>query len=115
MSESTEKVFLEGFLTGRFLLDMLTETLPLFESGQLTATPAVLRLCENAAVSVRVLFLLHLRGVWGQMDQQDADSNVEAIRLGLRILSRYTVADEAVYVITEADRSVTTVLLASEY
>jgi hypothetical protein len=62
----------------------------------------------------------HVAGDWGELDQEDKDANDAALTDGSRLLSAYLI-DEAnptkgkVWIITEADRSVTTFLLPSEY
>jgi hypothetical protein len=53
----------------------------------------------------------HLRGDWGEMDDEDKDSNDQAVRNGARVMSAYG----PFYVITEWDRSATTVMLREEY
>ncbi|WP_321899922.1 plasmid related protein [Paraburkholderia heleia] len=59
----------------------------------------------------------HQRGDWGTLDAHDCAANDYAVAQGARILSAYEVgtAQEKVWIITEADRSVTTVLLPGEY
>ena len=86
----------------------------LFQLGSTVATALALSHCENASVDPSVLIMLHSRGIHG-VDIEDHNANRLAIVEGKRILSAYAVDDERVYVITEADRSYTTVLLASEY
>ena len=89
-----------------------------FALGQVVATPGVL-----AAVGSAELFPLlrrHLSGDWGDLDAHDRKMNDDATRNGDRILSAYHVAGLTtervkVYIITEADRSVTTFLLPEEY
>lgn len=59
---------------------------------------------------------IHVGLVKGQMCDEDHAANVHAAENGLRVFSRFEVAaNEFIYVITEADRSVTTILLPSEY
>jgi hypothetical protein len=58
----------------------------------------------------------HLAGDWGDVDRADAAANDEALQLGERILSVYRLRGCAtIWIITEADRSATTILLPSEY
>lgn len=58
----------------------------------------------------------HAKGDWGDLDQDDREQNQRALREGLRLFSRYTDGKgKVVYVITESDRSSTTVLLAEDY
>ena len=57
----------------------------------------------------------HRTGDWGDVPEEDARENEVAVRYGFRVLSSYRVAGERLWVITELDRSVTTLLLPSEY
>lgn len=57
----------------------------------------------------------HVSGDFGDVCAEDAEMNREAVTLGGRILSSYLVGEQKVWVITEADRSLTTVLLPSDY
>jgi len=58
----------------------------------------------------------HLRGDWGDLDQEDRTENELSLKYGFRLLSSYQVTEtEKLWVITEADRSVTTLLLPEEY
>jgi len=57
----------------------------------------------------------HARGDFGDLCSEDFDANLDAIANGERILSAYHCGDHKIYVITEADRSATTLLLAEEY
>jgi hypothetical protein len=63
------------------------------------------------------LFLArHARGDWGELCPADMRANDRALREGDRLLSAYkTSTGERLWVITEADRSATTILLPSEY
>lgn len=87
-----------------------------FELGQIVFTPAAL-----AAVDMGVMLQLigrHAAGDWSQMSAHDRRVNEQAVIHGDRVLSSYTVEPngrpEDVWVITEWDRSVTTVLLPSD-
>jgi len=58
----------------------------------------------------------HVAGDWGDLDARDKALNDAAVKRGGRIFSAYQLTDDIrVWVITEADRSSTTVLLPSEY
>ena len=57
----------------------------------------------------------HKMGEWGDLSKEDIKANQDAIAFDGRVLSAYVIASVRVYVITEWDRSVTTLLLASEY
>jgi hypothetical protein len=57
----------------------------------------------------------HLFGDWGEVCPEDQESNRVALMNGFRLLSSYTVDDTKIWVITEADRSSTTILFPDEY
>jgi hypothetical protein len=57
----------------------------------------------------------HTSGDWGNLCAFDRRQNQIALREGLRVLSSYSVGERSVWIITEADRSVTTILLPEEY
>ena len=85
---------------------------PRFNLGAVYATPGALDLGEDLADYLR----RHHCGDWGELDAEDRQTNEDALMAGSRILSCYvTASGERLYVITEWDRSRTTVLLASEY
>ena len=91
--------------------------------GITSATPAALEAVggrDNAVALMRQ----HEQGDWGCVDREDAATNDEALFSGARILSAYPIdrdtpckgyGENCVWIITEADRSVTTLLLPSEY
>lgn len=95
-----------------------------FELGQLCYTPGAQAALEQYQVSPLDLIARHVNGDWGEVCSDDADANEEALRTGTRLLSSYILsppegsdlfASVKVWVITEADRSVTTLLLPEEY
>lgn len=86
-----------------------------FELGAVCATPAAVAVLEEAGVFFMQLVARHVRGDFGNVCPDDAEANREAIENGSRILSSYPVGNQDVWVITEADRSVTTILLPSDY
>lgn len=88
---------------------------PRFPLGQLVATPAVLAHLNAHAVTPLSLLRRHVTGDWGEVGAEDQAENDRALMHGFRLLSRYTVVGEPVWIITEADRSVTTLLFPSEY
>lgn len=93
---------------------------PRFRLGQLVGTPAALDALLAAGVSPLALIRRHVTGDFGDLDEHDRQANEDAIAHGLRVLSAYTVTSGSgestrIYVITEADRSVTTTLLPREY
>ncbi len=85
----------------------------LFELGRIVATPGVLS--ELTRAEVATCIERHSRGDWGELEKADIRENELSLREGFRILSNYRVRDIKVWVITEADRSSTCILLPSEY
>ena len=92
-------------------------TIPLFSAGQIVATPGALALLEQANKTPLEFVSRHLRGDWGDdLCQDDKTENELSLKQGFRLLSSYKVTEtEKLWIITEADRSVTTLLLPSEY
>lgn len=88
---------------------------PLFKPGQLVAYPGALEVLKQEGVSFLSLMRRHVRGDFGNICAEDWELNTAAIKAGERVLSAYDFAAGKVLVITEWDRSVTTVLLPSEY
>ncbi len=95
---------------------MVTVGQPLFELGRVVATPGALQaLEENKKYGMEYLGR-HLFGDWGDLEQEDKEENELSVRKGFRILSAYKLPDgQKLWIISEADRSVTTLLLPSEY
>jgi hypothetical protein len=87
----------------------------LFPMGQIVATPGAIALLDRVPASGLELILRHVSGDFGVVDEEDRKANCDAIREGTRVLSAYEVLGERLWIITEADRSVTTLLLPSEY
>lgn len=87
----------------------------LFLLGQIVSTPAVLKHFQQNQVSPWFYLERHVTGDFGDLDEEDKAENRLAIREGFRILSSYLIAGEKVWIITEADRSVTTLLFPYEY
>jgi hypothetical protein len=86
---------------------------PKFRYGQIVATAAAAELLSEAQIGE--MLTRHLSGDWGDLDDSDKLMNESALKNGERLLSRYVVNDEPFYVITEWDRSVTTVLRSQDY
>jgi hypothetical protein len=86
-----------------------------FPLGRILATPGALALSEAHAVDLLPLLIRHRSGDWGDVCADDARANREALDTGLRILSAYDTVAGRLWVVTEADRSATTILLLSEY
>ena len=93
-----------------------TERKPLFDLGQLVATPGALAALEKTGQTAMDLLSRHVRGDWGDLPKEDKDENHLSLEKGFRLLSSYrTTAGDKLWVITEADRSHTTLLLPKEY
>jgi hypothetical protein len=88
---------------------------PLFEMGRLVGTPGAIKFCDDNLIPMISLVRRHLRGDWGDLDADDKSANAKALNDGTRIISMYKWPQGKIWIITEADRSVTTVLLPSEY
>ena len=87
-----------------------------FALGRPVATPGALSALEqNGRISLTLLSR-HAKGDWGDLDEDDRRINNLAAKLDERILSAYTLPDGTrIWIITEADRSSTTILLPEEY
>lgn len=87
-------------------------TIPaLFPLGQIVATPGALAL----EVDFVPYLAMHQCGYWGDVCQEDWQENDLSVKEGFRILSAYDTGNGRIWIITEHDRSVTTVLLPDEY
>ncbi|WP_230953233.1 hypothetical protein [Burkholderia stagnalis] len=88
---------------------------PRFRLGRIVATRGVLKHLERHGIQADPYLRRHVCGDWGDVPPEDALANERAVEHGARILSSYEVAGRPVWLITEADRSVTTLLFPSEY
>jgi hypothetical protein len=89
---------------------------PKFSLGRVVATPGALRALEEADHSPFDFIARHQAGDWSELCEEDKRENEFSVRNGFRILSAYrTRNNNKIWVITEADRSVTTLLLPDEY
>ena len=86
-----------------------------FSLGQIVATPGALDALDRHALNAADLLLRHQHGDWGDLTSDDAAQNEYAADNAERVLSSYRVGSERLWIITEGDRSVTTLLLPSEY
>jgi hypothetical protein len=88
----------------------------LFPLGQIVATPGTLEVLEAAHQSPAEFLERHAKGDWGELSADDVAENEFSLKNGFRLLSSYcTAAGQKLWVVTEEDRSLTTVLLADEY
>ena len=87
-----------------------------FPPGAVVATPGALAAFEHTGDKIEVFLRRHVQGDWGDLDEHDRRENEYSLRHDLRLLSAYTLSDQTrIWIITEADRSATTILLPSEY
>ena len=88
-----------------------------FLLGRIVATPGALRALEEAGQTPAEFLDRHVEGDWGDaIDDEDKQENEFSVENGLRILSAYTTrSGQKLWIITEADRSLTTLLLPHEY
>ena len=87
-----------------------------FELGQIVGTPGALEAMQTAGHVPPEFLLRHKNGDWGELPEEDVLENERALQYGSRLFSAYaTRAGEKLWVITEWDRSATTMLLPDEY
>ena len=105
-------------------MDALFVINPVFPTGSIVATRGVYDLaCENIdfARFIQKCLSRHVKADWGDLDDEDKQSNKQALKEGTRLLSAYN--DDrfpkngvaTIWIITEADRSATTILFPDEY
>jgi hypothetical protein len=88
----------------------------LFLLGQVVATPGALALLEEHQMDPFTILNRHLHGDWGDaLPFEDVEANNAALIQGDRLLSSYWLGKAKLWIISEWDRSVTTILLPSEY
>jgi len=92
----------------------LTKVTPKFSLGQIVATPnAFNTIPEN---EIKAALQRHVRGDWGNLDEEDKQANEDALCRGSRLLSSYLTSQNVKFwIITEHDRSATTILLPEDY
>ena len=108
----------------------LMSNAPRFALGQMVATPGALELLEQSGFSALALISRHVHGDWGDCCDEDKATNELSVQKGMRVMSVYRLVDAerlqqtpldkrsslpTVWIITEADRSVTTLLLPEDY
>lgn len=93
-----------------------------FRLGSLAATPSALRALQKRTIPPLMLLMRHAHGDWGDLCADDLAQNELALHTGQRLFSSYRLTspdgtddDLVVWVITEWDRSVTTILLPEDY
>ena len=91
-----------------------TTTCSKFNTGRIYMTPGIQRKLSMASISNALA--RHMAGDWGDLDEEDRKANDDSVRFGGRILSVYVDRHQTrFWIITEADRSSTTLLLPEEY
>jgi hypothetical protein len=94
----------------------MSETAETLSLGQVVVTPGARRALRVAQELFLPYLLRHTRGDWGDVSVEDAAANDAACADGERLLSAYTLRDGTkLWIITEADRSSTCLLLPEEY
>ena len=100
-------------------VEATTNSLPAgkFPLGKLVVTRAVMDWLKehNLVKSIGSILERHHNGDWGEMGEEDCASNEQALKHNLRLMSAYTVKDTKVWIITEWDRSITTILFPDDY
>lgn len=87
-----------------------------FPLGRLFLTPGAENALRESCACLTDLLTRHSYGDWGEMNAEDRKANESALQDGLRLLSSYRLPNgQALWLITEADRSATTALLPDEY
>ncbi|MFQ5853524.1 MAG: hypothetical protein ACE5JU_23445, partial [Candidatus Binatia bacterium] len=87
-----------------------------FPLGRIVATPGALRALQEAEQDPLEFLLRHQAGDWGELCEQDKRENDFSLKNGYRLLSAYsTRTNTKIWIITEKDRSATTLLLPGEY
>ena len=88
----------------------------LFPLGQIVATPGALDALQQAGHTAQEFLARHSAGDWGELSAEDRQENTFAVARSLRLLSAYRLSTGVkIWLITEADRSATTVLLPEDY
>ena len=102
-----------------------SKTIPLFPLGDCCMTSGVAKLVSQQSLSIQDYLLRHQCGDWGTVGKEDAAENELSLKEGYRLLSAYEILQQGgndektatikIWIITEADRSTTTILLPNEY
>ena len=87
----------------------------LFSLGNIYATSGAIETMNESGQDVAQLLRRHVSGDWGDLDSEDKQANDDALKCGARIFSAYGEGEKKLWVITEWDRSATTILRPDEY
>lgn len=95
---------------------MIAVKSPLFQLGRVVATPGAIETLAQAQTSAWELLSRHVSGDFGEVDAEDWQANLDAIKDNERLLSAYTLkTGERLWVITEGDRSSSAIIRPDEY
>jgi hypothetical protein len=99
------------------LIAIIGGSAPLFWLGHVGATLGALDLLDRTGTDASTLLHRHQSGDWGSICETNGTANDDALRMGGRLLSAYELGPrrERLWIITEADRSTSTLLLPEEY
>ena len=87
-----------------------------FNFGNVVATRPLFEYCKARGFSLLPYMVRHAQGDWGDVCKEDWESNDEALKSGQRLLSEYKLPDgKRIWIITEWDRSATTLLFPEDY
>ena len=87
-----------------------------FFPGVIAITPGALEAFKRTDDEIQLFLDRHLSGDWGNLDTHDWQENEYSLQQGFRLLSAYSLSDgTSFWIITEADRSASTILLPDEY
>jgi hypothetical protein len=89
--------------------------MPKFETGAVVATPAAIDMLERENLDPIQFLSRHMTGDWGDIDEHDKAVNAEALQDDGRLFSSYDTPGGKLWIITEADRSATTLLTPADY
>jgi hypothetical protein len=101
------------------LHDQVAKTNPSFPLGTIMYTPGAFEVAERSGGDMDTAFGAVLKRYahrdWGKVDPEDAEENDVALAQGDQVLGSYAIGEETVWVITEGDRALTTILTPAEY
>jgi hypothetical protein len=96
---------------------VILEQPSLFDLGEVYATAGANQALQTLNVDPAVLLIRHVTGDWAELSEEDQQENKNAVENGGRVFSSYTLPPDKtkIWIITEYDRSATTLLLPDEY
>jgi len=87
-----------------------------FELGQTFITPGALEALRESGQAPHEFLLRHVAGDWGELSEDDRNENERSLQHGFRLLSAYSTSrGRKIWILTEWDRSATTILIPDEY